>query len=239
MKAAEIFCDWVCEVLESIRKTGSYNSQYFYNQAIATQNDVRELAAARGREDALHYRVIDHIKATYPDAMIQAGLGEHLTTKHARLDAKLKGYSAGEPDITIKRKLPNGFQDNIAIELKNPNGTGELSENQKNYHRLLKENCNIETIVGHNYDDIIIAIHDHYKDVFARAQTPAIADQPEPKYDFATNDNPKYWCNKLKNGTALMHECEKRGIPKDEIYIKTNREIASILITFDKEQNND
>ena len=87
VKAAEIFSDWVCGVIKSIRKTGSYNSQYFYNQAIATKNEVRELAVARGREDALHYEVVDHIKAKYPDAMIHAGLGEHLTTKHAGLDA--------------------------------------------------------------------------------------------------------------------------------------------------------
>ena len=47
------------------------------------------------------------------------GLGEHLTTDHARMDAILKGYTKGQPDITLLRKLPNGFHDVLAIELKN------------------------------------------------------------------------------------------------------------------------
>ena len=84
------------------------------------------------REDTLHYRVVEHIKKEYPDAVMHAGLGEHLTTKHAGLDAKLKGYTKGEPDITVIRQLPNRFQDVLAIELKNPNGKGVLDDGQKN-----------------------------------------------------------------------------------------------------------
>ena len=101
--------------------------------------------------------------------MIHAGLGEHLTTKHAGLDAKLKGYTKGEPDITVIRQLPNTFQDVLAIELKNPNGKGVLDDDQDTYHKLLKDQCNIETIVGHEYDKIIIQIALHYQQVFARA----------------------------------------------------------------------
>jgi prophage antirepressor-like protein len=234
-KHAETFSDWVCsEVLPAIRKTGSYNNTYPYRRDNITKEEVEQLA--EGKEDELHYDVVKHIKNRYPDAVLQAGLGEHLVTLHARIDATSKGYRKGQPDLTILRGLPNGFQDVLAVEFKNPDGTRKLKKTQKEYHSTLKNNCNIETVVGHDYDDIILAIHDHYKEVFARAQTPAIADRPEQNYNFATNESPKYWVKKLSNGRALMQECEKRGIPKHEFMIMTNREIASVLITFDKEQ---
>jgi prophage antirepressor-like protein len=233
LKSAEIFQDWVCmEVLPSIRKTGSYNNKYYYSKPVATKDEVRQLAIEHDREDALHYRVVDHIRKEYPDAVIHAGLGEHLTTQHAGLDAKLKGYTKGEPDITIMRKLPNGFQNVLAIELKNPNGKGKLDDDQINYHKLLKDDCNIETIVDHEYDKIIIQIALHYQEVFTRAKNLAITDKPQ-NYDFSKNPDPRYWCNKLKNKQGLVDECAKRQIPNSDIRIKTNREIASILITFD------
>ena len=102
---------------------------------------------------------------------------------------------------------------------------------QVKYHETLKEKCNVKTIVGDNYEEIIIEIHDHYKEIFARAQP----DEPVKTFNFSTNDNPQYWCNKLKNHTGLHEECEKRGIAKDEFFIKTKREIATILITFDRQ----
>ena len=58
---------------------------------------------------------------------------------------------------------------------------GKLKTKQQEHHKHLKEQCNVETIVGNEYEEIIIAIHDHYKEVFARAsrgvqrdQTPAL-----------------------------------------------------------------
>ena len=230
---AEVFQDWVCsEVLPSIRKAGGYNSKYPYRSDSITKDEAQEFA--NGREDRLHYDIVEHIKTRYPDAVLQAGVGEHLTAAHARIDATNKGYTAGQPDITILRGHPNGFQDGLALELKSQNGRGHLDARQIEYHKNLKDKCNIETIVGHNYEDIIIAIHDHYKTVYARAQSPAIKDKPKT-YNFAENEKPMYWCKKLLNGAALDEECRKRGIPKNEIFVKTNREIASILITVDKE----
>jgi hypothetical protein len=120
---------------------------------------------------------VKHITSRYPDAVLQAGLGEHLTTLHARIDATNKGYIAGQPDIIIVRGLPNGFQNVLAIGCKHPNGTGRVSEKQEIYHKHFKNKCNVKTIVGHNYEDIIIAIHDYYKEVFAGAQTPGIKDK--------------------------------------------------------------
>jgi hypothetical protein len=195
---------------------------------------VHELAV--GKEDDLHYRIKNHIAKEYPDAVIHAGIGEHLTTDHARMDAYLKGYTKGQPDITVIRKLPNSFQDVLAIELKHPNGKGVLDDDQKKYHKVLEDQCNIIPIVGHDYDTIIFAIRDHYNEVFARAKTLAITDKPQ-NYDFSTNPSPQYWCNKLKNKQGLVDECAKRELSQDGLYLKTNREIASILITFDTKQN--
>ena len=235
MEEAKIFKHWVSRVvLPQIRKTGSYNSNYhYYRDAPMTWGEVDQLAT--GREDQLHYKVVKHIRDRYPDAILNAGLGEHLTTRHARMDSWSKGYKTGQPDLTVIRGLPNGFQDVLTIELKNPNGTGRLSDKQEEYHKHLKEQSNIDTIVGCVYDDIIIEMHDHYKTVFAKAQTPAIQAKA---YNFAKNENPQYWCKKLGSKPALLEECEKRHISAKGIDIKSNREIASILITFDKEFKN-
>ncbi len=138
VKSAEVFTDWVCsEVLPSIRKTGSYNSNYPYRSDSVTKDEAQEFA--NGREDRLHYDVVKHIKARYPDVVLQAGLGEHLTTLHARMDATNKGYTSGQPDIIIVRGLPNGFQYVLAIECKHPNGTGKLKQKQQEHHTNQKE----------------------------------------------------------------------------------------------------
>jgi len=238
MAEAKVFKHWVTrEVLPQIRKTGSYNKDYNYWRNVlelgaTSQQRWKEVKRlAQGREDELHYRVVEHIKKRYPDATINAGIGEHLTTDHARMDAYLKGYTGGQPDIIVIRGLPNGFQDVLAIELKNPNKKGKLSQKQAEYIDDLEINCKAKVIVSSDYDNIIIQVHDHYDKVFA------IAQPPTPKtHDFATNENAKYWCNKLKNQTAFDEECEKRGISKHDVRIMTKREIASVLITFDKKR---
>ena len=49
---------------------------------------------------------------------------------------------------TSIRGFLNGFQDLLAIELKNPNGTGTLSDKQQETHKHLKEQCDLDTRVG-------------------------------------------------------------------------------------------
>ncbi len=98
---------------------------------------------------------------------MQAGVGEHLTTERAGLDVQLKGYTAAQPDITTLPGLPNGFQDASAPEFENPIGRGRLDARRIEHHKNLQDSCNVKTIVGHKYEEIIIALHDHYKEVFA------------------------------------------------------------------------
>jgi hypothetical protein len=130
--------------------------------------EVKRLAV--GWEDELHYAVTNHIRKQYPDATITEGIGEHLTKDHAKMDARLKGYVGGQPDAIVIRGLPNAFQDALAIELKSPNQIGRLSIKQQEYIDDLELNCKVQTIDGCECDDLILRIHDHYKDVFSRAQ---------------------------------------------------------------------
>ena len=229
-KAADAFEDWVCsEVLPKIRKTGTYSFQGHYD---ISWKEGREMAI--GREDALHYRIIEHIRNAYPDAVTTPGLGEHLQTSHQRMDSRLKGYIAGQPDIMVIRGLPNGNQDVFAIELKNPNGNGQLSAKQVKYHELLRSQCHVKTIVSSNYNEVTVSLQEHYQEVFPKAKLLAIADEEE--HDFSTSSNLKYWIRKLKNKTALLKECDKRGIIIDNPMTTLNTKIVEALIATDSKE---
>ena len=226
---AKTFKKWVTsEVLPKIRKTGSYSALGHYSSNDISWKEVFETAV--GREDALHYKVIKYIRATYPDAETIAGLGEHQTTDHQRMDSRLKGYIAGQPDIMVLRGLPNGRQDVFAIELKNPSGARALNRKQEEYHERLLLKCHVKTVVSSKYEEVVIALHEHYKEVFARAQLPAITDKQDEEHDFSTSSNLKYWIRKLKNKTALLKECDKRGIIIDNPMITLNTKIVEALI---------
>ena len=229
---AKVFTDWVwSEVLPAIRKKGTYSLPGHYCSNEITWPEVREKAV--GREDALHYRVIEYIRNTYPDAETIAGLGEHLQTKHQRMDGYLKGYVGGQPDIMVLRGLPNGNQDVYSIELKNPNGKGKLSQKQVDYHEHLLSKCHVQTLVSNSYEEVVIALHEHYKEVFARTKTLAIVDTQEEEYDFSTNSRPSYWMARLKNKTALIRECDKRGVIIDNAMTTLNAKIIEALVAAD------
>ena len=229
---AKTFKKWVCsEVLPAIRKKGTYSLPGHYCSNEITWPEVREKAV--GREDALHYRVIEYIRNTYPDAETIAGLGEHLQTKHQRMDGYLKGYVGGQPDIMVLRGLPNGNQDVYSIELKNPNGKGKLNQKQVDYHKHLLSKCHVQTFVSNSYEEVVIALHEHYKEVFARTKTLAIVDTQEEEYNFSTNSRPNYWMAKLKNKTALIRECDKRGVIIDNAMTTLNAKIIEALVAAD------
>ena len=231
---AKTFKKWVTsEVLPKIRKTGSYSALGHYSSNDISWKEVFQTAS--GREDGLHYKVIRYIRATYPDVQTIAGLGEYQTTDHQRMDGYLKGYVGGQPDIMLIRGLPNGSQDVFAIELKNPSGTGELNKKQTDYHERLLQKCHVKTVVSSKYEEVVIALHEHYKEVLARSQLPAIADIQEEEHDFSTSSNQKFWIRKLKNKTALLKECDKRGIIIDNPMSTLNTKIVEALIAADSE----
>ena len=93
--------------------------------------------------------------------------------------------------------------------------------------------CYVKTVVSNKYEEVVIALHEHYKEVLARAQLPAIADQRGEEHDFSTSSNLKHWIRKLKNKTALLKECDKRGIITDTAMRTLSAKIVEALIAAD------
>jgi len=217
----------VCsEVLPSITKHGVYETPAAAIQRIRNPTGEREL----------HYRVKKYIEKTYPYVIISAGLGENQTTDFIRMDSKAKGYTKGQPDLELKCKLGNGFTDVVAIELKNPDGSNKTSPEQDAYLERLRE-CNVATLVSNSYEEVIIFLHEHYKDVKETHNTLlAINDKQQQAtcIDFSRNDNPTYWCKMLQNKENLLEECRSRGMNTEELWRLPNKQIASVLIAHDK-----
>lgn len=69
-------------------------------------------------ETDLHYKVVDYIRKYHKNAVLNVGLREMQDTSEKRVDAYRKGYTSGQPDITIMNlyKHYSGF----CIELKTP-----------------------------------------------------------------------------------------------------------------------
>ena len=142
----------------------------------------------------------------------------------------MKGYNAGQPDLTLFKKLKNGNTDVVAIELKNPNGSNELSIKQDEFIKRLNV-CNISTFVSNEYDDVIIWLNDHYREVEKKQiQMLPINDV---SYDFSTKSNPKYWKYRLRNKANLIKECKKRNIKTAGLMAWTNIQIIELLINHD------
>ena len=79
------------------------------------------------------------------------------------MDSKPKGYTKGEPDLELTCR--SGDHTNlVAIELKNPNGSNQLSIQQEEYIELLQD-INVATLVSNNYTDILDWVDDHYKQI--------------------------------------------------------------------------
>ena len=148
---AKMFKRWVTsEVLPSIRKKPTYTTPLLCQQ-------IKLL-----NETDLHYKVMDCIRAQFPEFHVIPGLGEMQTTTQQRIDGWKKGYLGGQPDLLILNRTTqyNGF----AIELKTPKGDGQLSNKQTDYLEQL-ENLRYKTLVSNNYDVIVIELTKYYCDL--------------------------------------------------------------------------
>ena len=87
----------------------------------------------------LHSRVEKFLRKKYPDLILIVGLGELQDTSSKRISAYNKGYKGGQPDLTLvhSNKQYNG----MAIEFKNPNGTGRLSSKQESFLMDMHSQC--------------------------------------------------------------------------------------------------
>ncbi|MFM7980481.1 MAG: hypothetical protein ACKPKO_14300, partial [Candidatus Fonsibacter sp.] len=129
-------------------------------------------------------------------------------------------YTKWQPDLELKWKLGNGFTDVVAIELKNPDGSNKRSPEQDAYLERLR-GCNVATLVSNSYDEVIIFLHEHYKDVKETHNMLLAIENKQQQATciyFSRNDNPAYWCKKLPNKESLLEECRSRGMNAEELW---------------------
>ena len=158
LESAKIFMKWVTsEVLQSIRKTGSYvmpiDVGHKFNNALTFRIE---------NETDLHIKVVSFLKKRFPHSIFVAALGENQDTSMKRIDSFNKGYMKGTPDLIINNlhKYYTGF----AIEFKTPKGYDSLSNEQSNilFHYQLN---GFKTLVSNDYDHIIEQIIEYFRDV--------------------------------------------------------------------------
>jgi prophage antirepressor-like protein len=145
---AVAFRKWVCqEVLPRLRK--EYLSQQRAPLSLRSESD-------------LHYKVVAFIRRFFPHALLVVCGGEMQDTSAKRCDAWRKGYRGGTPDILISNwhKRFRGF----ALELKNPRGTGALSEKQSDCLVDFRR-AGYKTLVADEYDVILLELAQYFRDV--------------------------------------------------------------------------
>ena len=126
-----------------------FNSKMFKNINTNCQIEVKN-------EYDLHCRVVKFLRKRYPDVTLIVGLGELQDTSSKRVSAYNKGYKGGQPDLILvhANKQYNG----MAIEFKNPNGTGRLSSKQESFLMDLHSRCEYQVLVSNDYEEILISI---------------------------------------------------------------------------------
>ncbi len=113
-------------------------------------------------ETDLHYKVINCIRAQFPEFHVIPGLGEMQTTTQQRIDGWRKGYLGGQPDLLILNRTTQ--YDEFAIEHQTQKGDGQLSNKQADYLGQL-ENLRSKALVSNNYDVIVIDLTKYYSDM--------------------------------------------------------------------------
>jgi hypothetical protein len=106
----------------------------------------------------LHQKVVSYIRKYYPDALINASLGENQDTSEKRITSYKAGYLRGIPDLNIMEV--NAKYNGFFIEFKSPTLKGILSPAQKeNLERLKLRGYNC--YLSDDYDDVIKEINNY------------------------------------------------------------------------------
>ena len=78
------------------------------------------------------------------------------------------------------------------------------------------------------YAEIVIFLHEHYKRINETKHN-------SPNHiDCSTNQNPKFWIQRLVNKNNILQQAEYRNLDVHNLWKLPNREIVSILINYDK-----
>jgi len=105
-------------------------------------------------EYELHKMAVRYLKST--DLLFTCPLPIDLTTDAMRIQANLKGYSAGTPDLLILS--PNDEYAGLALEFKTPTGEGIISKKQYQFIETLSVECNYLVVVSNDFAEIIEVI---------------------------------------------------------------------------------
>ena len=144
-KDAVKFTDQVCDIVKQIRlkqyelkpKTiSNYHVMYLTNEFELQKNVIVFL---RQHEQRHHLNIV-------------VPLGEMQDTKEKRLDAYTLGYNKGQPDILLNNQSIHHV--GLIIELKNPNGKGELKPEQCEIIKRYRDD-NYKIIVSNDFAEII------------------------------------------------------------------------------------
>ena len=106
----------------------------------------------------LHRRVVKFLRKRYPNLILIVGLGELQDTSSKRISAYNKGYKGGQPDLILLHG--NNEYNGMAIEFKNPNGTGRLSSKQELFLMDMQSKCDYQVLVSNDYEEILLSILD-------------------------------------------------------------------------------
>jgi hypothetical protein len=113
----------------------------------------------------------------------------------------------------------------VAIELKF--GSNVLYIEQEDYLDKLNK-INITTFVAYKYEDIVLFLHEHYKRINETKHN-----SPN-RMDLSTNQNPNFWIQRLMNKNNILQQAEYRNLDVNNLWKLPNRDIVSILISYDK-----
>jgi prophage antirepressor-like protein len=148
LETAQRFQQFIIDALPKIRK----------QQLIDTAPKLIKNQFVIKNEMDLHQKVVAYIRKYYPDALINASLGENQDTSEKRIVSYKAGYTKGSPDLHIAE--PNHKYIGLYLEFKTPNGKGIVSPSQKQILDRLISRGN-KCIISDDYDDVIKQINDY------------------------------------------------------------------------------
>ena len=106
-------------------------------------------------EQSLQKDVVKYLKTT--DLLFSCqGLEQMLDTDNKRINAKKLGYKNGMPDIIIY--TPNDTYSGLAIELKSPNGFGQMSKEQIEVLNQLETESNYYCCALNDFAEVVQTI---------------------------------------------------------------------------------
>lgn len=142
------FQNFICDdVLPSIRAHGIYPAP------LSEINVKNNKSIKLYNENSLHIEVVRFIRNQLRDPFnMVVSCPEFQDTEAKRIEAKCKGYTRGCPDIVIC--TPNKEYNGFALEFKNPNGSGQLSDSQKSVLQRFEDD-NYKVLVSNDLLEIV------------------------------------------------------------------------------------